>query len=56
MQLHEIHPSLQLVVQDREPVIKQAEPVWESKYPDALASGQVKLSAHDFFLPNSTLR
>ncbi|KAF3000452.1 hypothetical protein E8E14_007079 [Neopestalotiopsis sp. 37M] len=52
MQLHEIHPSLQLVVQDREPVIKQAEPVWESEYPDALASGQVKLSAHDFFLPN----
>ncbi|ETS79069.1 hypothetical protein PFICI_08922 [Pestalotiopsis fici W106-1] len=52
MQLHDIYPALQLVVQDREPVIKQAISVWQSKYPEALNSGQVKLSVHDFFMPN----
>ncbi|KAK6193174.1 hypothetical protein LQW54_012727 [Pestalotiopsis sp. IQ-011] len=52
MQLHAAHPALQLVVQDREPVIEQAASAWAFKHPDALASGQVQLSAHDFFAPN----
>lgn len=52
MQLHAAHPALRLVVQDRGPVIQQAASAWACKHPDALASGQVQLSAHDFFAPN----
>ncbi|OAP57195.1 hypothetical protein AYL99_07933 [Fonsecaea erecta] len=52
MQLRDHHPSLNLVVQDREHVIQQATAVWETKQCSAIADGRVKLVAHDFFKKN----
>ncbi|ORY66775.1 S-adenosyl-L-methionine-dependent methyltransferase [Leucosporidium creatinivorum] len=43
---------LKIIVQDRPEVIKrEAKSVWEKSNPSALASGQVQLTAHDFFAP-----
>jgi hypothetical protein len=52
MQLHNTYPELNLVVQDKEPVIQQALSVWETKYPAAIQNGKVKLAGHDFFEKN----
>ncbi|KIW97886.1 uncharacterized protein Z519_01470 [Cladophialophora bantiana CBS 173.52] len=52
MQLHAHHPSLRLVIQDREHVIQQAIAVWETKHLSAIAESKVKLAAHDFFKKN----
>ncbi|KAF5312467.1 hypothetical protein D9619_003730 [Psilocybe cf. subviscida] len=42
-------PGIKFVVQDRPPVVKDAEPVWENELPGAVDSGRVVLQAHDFF-------
>ncbi|GJE87381.1 S-adenosyl-L-methionine-dependent methyltransferase [Phanerochaete sordida] len=44
-------PHLRIVVQDREPVLKDAPPHWDSALPGALTSGRATLQAHDFFTP-----
>ncbi|GJE87393.1 S-adenosyl-L-methionine-dependent methyltransferase [Phanerochaete sordida] len=44
-------PHLHFVVQDREPVVKEAEKFWTDQFPAALQSGQVRLQVHDFFTP-----
>ncbi|KAI0318584.1 S-adenosyl-L-methionine-dependent methyltransferase [Amylostereum chailletii] len=43
------HPHLRFVVQDREPVVKEAVAVWDARFPNAVSSGQVVLQGHDFF-------
>lgn len=55
MQLHSIYPELTLIVQDKESVIQQALPTWETKYPTAILEGKVKLVAHSFFEKNPVL-
>lgn len=55
MHLHEHHPGLNLVVQDREPVIREASRIWTTKYPSALSTGGIKLNVHDFFTTNPVL-
>jgi hypothetical protein len=52
MKLHTAFPSLNFIVQDKEPVIQQAISVWQAKFPAALSQGKVRLSAHDFFQKN----
>ncbi|ESK87498.1 hypothetical protein Moror_10910 [Moniliophthora roreri MCA 2997] len=42
-------PSIKFVVQDRPAVIKDAEKFWADAMPEALQSGRVVLSDHDFF-------
>jgi hypothetical protein len=48
MQLHSVHPTLNLVVQDTRSMIQQARSAWEAKYPSALVEGKVNIEAHDF--------
>jgi len=45
------HPHLRFVVQDREPVMRDAVEYWKEKMPNAIESGRVKLQAHNFFTP-----
>ncbi|KAI0266044.1 S-adenosyl-L-methionine-dependent methyltransferase, partial [Russula aff. rugulosa BPL654] len=45
------YPQLRFVVQDREPVVRDAVEFWKEKMPNAVESGRVKLQAHDFFTP-----
>ncbi|KAI0265261.1 S-adenosyl-L-methionine-dependent methyltransferase [Russula aff. rugulosa BPL654] len=45
------HSQLRFVVQDREPVVRDAVEFWKEKMPNAVESGHVKLQAHDFFTP-----
>ena len=53
MQLYGKYDKLKFVVQDREPVLRQAQTtVWPEAYPDALESGRVSFMPHDFFQPN----
>ena len=53
LQLCNLYPNLEFVVQDRAPVLDQAKSiVWPKENPDALASGRVKFQAHDFFNEN----
>lgn len=47
------YPDLQFVVQDRRPVLEQAQSqVWPKENPEALASGRVTFMPHDFFSKN----
>jgi hypothetical protein len=52
MQLHSTYPDLNLIVQDREPVVKQAREAWENRHPSAVMQGKVNIVAHDFFQKN----
>jgi hypothetical protein len=53
IQLSKLYPKLKFVVQDRGPVLKQAEnSVWPKENPGALAAGRVKFMEHDFFQKN----
>ncbi|KAF7792891.1 hypothetical protein EIP86_003992 [Pleurotus ostreatoroseus] len=40
---------LQIVVQDRAPVIADAEKFWLAQYPEAVQGGRISFQAHDFF-------
>ena len=53
IQLSKLYPNLSFVVQDRGPVLQQAEHnVWPKENPSALAEGRVKFMQHDFFQQN----
>ena len=53
IQLSRLYPKLKFVVQDRGPVLKQAESVvWPKENAAALAEGRVTFMEHDFFNPN----
>jgi len=43
-------PQLRFVLQDRAPVIQQAEIVWEREFPEALETRRMKMMEHDFFI------
>ncbi|KIP10225.1 hypothetical protein PHLGIDRAFT_266342 [Phlebiopsis gigantea 11061_1 CR5-6] len=49
MTLARTYPHLRFVVQDREPVVDEAQKFWENGLSGALQSGRVTLQAHDFF-------
>lgn len=52
-QLSHLYPELNFVIQDRAPVLKQAEAeVWPKVNPSALAAGKVAFMPHDFFETN----
>ncbi|EKM58628.1 uncharacterized protein PHACADRAFT_253095 [Phanerochaete carnosa HHB-10118-sp] len=51
MTLAQNHSHLRFVVQDRDPVVKDAVQFWDGQLPGALKSGKVTLQAHDFFAP-----
>lgn len=44
-------PHLRFVIQDREPVVRDAVEFWKKNMPDALGSGRVKPQGHNFFEP-----
>jgi hypothetical protein len=53
IQLSKLYPELKFVVQDRGPVLKQAEnSIWPKENPAALVAGRVKFMEHDFFQKN----
>ncbi|KAI5865030.1 S-adenosyl-L-methionine-dependent methyltransferase [Durotheca rogersii] len=53
IQLSRIYPKLNFIVQDRAPVLKQAEAeVWPRENPAAIEAGRVKFVPHDFFQQN----
>lgn len=53
IQLSHLYPNLNFIIQDRGPVLQQAEhSVWPLENPAALAAGRVKFMQHDFFSPN----
>ena len=53
LQLSKLYPKLSFVVQDRGPVLQQAEhAVWPEGNPSAVAAGRVKFVQHDFFQQN----
>ncbi|KAF9631052.1 putative o- protein [Lasiodiplodia theobromae] len=53
MQLSHLYPNLRFVVQDRAPVLKQAESeVWPKENPSALQEGRVTFTPHNFFDKN----
>lgn len=53
IQLSHLYPDLKFVVQDRGPVISQAEKtVWAAQAPEVLAEGRVRFMEHDFFQVN----
>ncbi|KAJ3559922.1 hypothetical protein NM688_g32 [Phlebia brevispora] len=45
------HEHMDVVIQDRGPVISQAVKYWESQFSEAVKAGRVKFQAHDFFMP-----
>ncbi|KAH8828189.1 S-adenosyl-L-methionine-dependent methyltransferase [Flagelloscypha sp. PMI_526] len=45
------HPHLKVILQDRAPTLEEGKPLWNSKLPQALETGQVEFQAHDFFTP-----
>jgi len=47
--LFSIYPKLRFVIQDRPPVIKQAEIVWQRDHPKALKTQRTQLMVHDCF-------
>ncbi|KAK7065068.1 O-methyltransferase [Favolaschia claudopus] len=47
----EAMPHIELVVQDRWSVIEDAQEYWAGVAPDLIASGRVKLEAHNFLTP-----
>ncbi|KAF2280130.1 O-methyltransferase A [Westerdykella ornata] len=53
LQLSHLYPDLKFVVQDRAPVLQQAETfVWPKENPTALSQGRVTFTPHDFFSDN----
>ncbi|KAI2488246.1 O-methyltransferase A [Pyrenophora tritici-repentis] len=53
LQLSQVHPQLQFVIQDRAAMLEQAEKVvWPKDNPDAVAQKRVQFCPHDFFEPN----
>lgn len=53
MELGRLYANLKFVIQDRAPVLKQAETaVWPKESPDALKAGRVRFLPHDMFEPN----
>ncbi|KAG6815143.1 hypothetical protein H0H93_010789 [Arthromyces matolae] len=51
LHLYKAFPKLNYVVQDLEQPIVQAGHFWQQNAPEAIASGNVKLQANDFFTP-----
>ncbi|KAI0318073.1 S-adenosyl-L-methionine-dependent methyltransferase [Amylostereum chailletii] len=49
MTLAQNHSQLKFVVQDREPVVRDAAAFWDGQLPGAIKEGRVVLQAHDFF-------
>jgi len=49
MRLANAYPKLNIVVQDRPPVIEEGVKRWATINPAAIAQGRVKLQGHDFF-------
>ncbi|KAJ5892735.1 hypothetical protein N7504_009426 [Penicillium tannophilum] len=50
LQLSKIYPDLSFIVQDRAPVLAQAQrEIWPLENPQALNTGRVKFLEHDFF-------
>ncbi|KAI8630832.1 S-adenosyl-L-methionine-dependent methyltransferase [Xylariaceae sp. FL1651] len=55
LQLSHLYPDLKFVVQDRAPVLEQAESkVWPKENQAALEAGRVQFVPHNFFEPNPT--
>jgi hypothetical protein len=53
LQLSKLYPDLKFIVQDRAPVLEQAQTaVWPRENPDALKAGRVQFIPHNFFEPN----
>ncbi|XP_014558343.1 hypothetical protein COCVIDRAFT_94784 [Bipolaris victoriae FI3] len=53
LQLSQVYPQLQFVIQDRVPALEQAETVvWPKENPEAIAQHRVQFCPHDFFEPN----
>ncbi|KAK7745653.1 hypothetical protein SLS62_009694 [Diatrype stigma] len=54
LQLSKLYPDLNFIIQDRAPVLKQAETeIWPSQHPEALVEPRrVRFQPHDFFEPN----
>ncbi|RYO84894.1 hypothetical protein DL764_009260 [Monosporascus ibericus] len=53
LQLSHLYPGLSSIVQNRAPVLKQAEAeIWPQKSPEALKEGSVRFQQQDFFEPN----
>ncbi|KAL8751754.1 MAG: hypothetical protein Q9199_006209, partial [Rusavskia elegans] len=53
IQLSNLYPSLNLILQDRAPVLRIAQnEVWPRENPTALELNRVKFMQHDFFEPN----
>lgn len=53
IQLSLRYPRLNFVLQDRGPVLKQAEgEVWPKENPTALENGRIRFMEHDFFKKN----
>ena len=56
LQLSHLHSHLRFIIQDRGPVLYQAEhDVWPRENPRALAGGLVEFVVHDFFDPNPVI-
>jgi hypothetical protein len=50
LQLSKQQPQLKFVLQDRAPVLEQAETViWPKEHPEALAEKRIQFTPHDFF-------
>ncbi|KAH9971123.1 S-adenosyl-L-methionine-dependent methyltransferase [Lactifluus volemus] len=47
------HSHLRFLIQDREPVIRDAIEYWKTNMPDAVESGRVRFQVQDFFEPQA---
>lgn len=47
--LAQAYPNLEILIQDRPPVVEDGLKLWKVKLPKALETGQVKFQVHDFF-------
>ncbi|RYP34683.1 hypothetical protein DL766_002874 [Monosporascus sp. MC13-8B] len=52
LQLSELYPNLNFVVQDRPANIEKGKAFWSERNPKALSSGRVRLMSYDFFQKN----
>lgn len=53
LRLSKLFPEMTVVLQDRGPIVKQAETVvWPKQHPSAIENKRVQFMAHDFFTPN----
>ncbi|KAI1132514.1 S-adenosyl-L-methionine-dependent methyltransferase [Nemania abortiva] len=56
LQLSHLYPDLKFVLQDRAPVLKQAESeVWPRENAEALSAGRIRFVPHDFFNTNPVM-